>query len=379
MTAPDSTLTATDTSPLSLNGGTLGTALLYLATGSPPETVHTLLRTALADGPIDPAGRNTLFHGLPAVGFVLSLTPPGNYRGARATAREHLIALTRHRLAAATRRIEDRRPTSFAEYDLITGLTGIGVALGSIDPDGDLLDDVLRYLVRFTRPVRHEHRERPGWWVHHGPRAHPDPDFSEGHINLGVAHGISGVLGLLALTHRDGRTVDGHTEAMERLCAELDEHEHHDGERTWWPGWVATGHPAPLTRPGTPSWCYGTPGIARTQQLAALALQDTTRRLHTEQVMDTCLSDPDLVKHFIDGGLCHGPAGVLQVLYRMSEDQPTAPTGQRLDRHLTSMRAHATAPFPHRESGLLEGKEGTTMALAGREPTQAWDRCLLLV
>ncbi|MDT0331460.1 lanthionine synthetase C family protein [Nocardiopsis lambiniae] len=379
MTAPDSILTATDTSPLSLNGGTLGTALLYLATGSPPETVHTLLRTALADGPIDPASRNTLFHGLPAVAFLLSLTPPEGYRSARTTVREHLIALTRHRLAAATRRIEDGRLTSFAEYDLITGLTGIGVALRSIDPDGDLLDDLLRYLVRLTRPIRHEHHERPGWWVHHGPQAHPDPDFPEGHANLGLAHGISGVLGFLALTHRDGRTVDGHTEALERLCAALDEHEHHDGERTWWPGWVSTGHPAPLTTPGPPSWCYGTPGIARARQLAALALGDTPRRLHAEQAMDTCLSDPRLVNHFTYGGLCHGPAGLLQVLRRMSEDQPAVRPEQRLERHLTAVREHAAAPFPHRESGLLEGKEGTTMALAGRASALAWDRCMLLV
>jgi hypothetical protein len=72
--------------------------------------------------------------------------------------------LTRRRLEAANLRIDRSERPQLAEYDLIGGLTGIGVALrrsGNLS----LLGDVLRYLVRLSEPIG----GLPGWWCPAGP------------------------------------------------------------------------------------------------------------------------------------------------------------------------------------------------------------------
>jgi hypothetical protein len=366
---------------LSLAQGDLGIALTHLAQGSPPTVVHTHLSTALASGVTDTTGRAGLFHGLPAVAFTLAHTPPGHYQQARVVVREHLRQMTAHRLDAAHHRIDRGDLTSFTEYDLVSGLTGVGVAVWAIDPHSSLLERVLSYLVRLTRPVRHDGRSYPGWWVHHGPLGRLDPGFPHGHANTGMAHGIGGILSFLALAYRSGRTVSGHREAMEHLCAALDKARCRDEAGIWWPRWVGTDGSRADVRPSPPSWCYGTPGLARAQQVAALALEDTTRQDEAEGAMDACMDGPDQIRRLAVGGLCHGPAGLLCTLMRMAEDQSPHAGRPRLDRHAAALREHVmTASVPHQGAGLLEGAGGTDLVLAPREHLThpSWDRCLLL-
>ncbi|MDA0565194.1 lanthionine synthetase C family protein [Streptomonospora sp. S1-112] len=362
--------------PLSLARGALGIALVHLAAGSPAETAHAWLRTALAGGVLDPTVRPGLFHGLPAVAFTLALAPPDHYRRARATVREQLRRLVRHRLEAAHARIDRAEPASFGEYDLVSGLTGIAVAVWEADPDGELLEDVLAYLVRLCRPVRREGRCHPGWWVHHSPRGGHDPYFPDGHANLGMAHGIAGVVSLLGLTYRAGRTVREQRATLELLCAYLDSLQYDGRAGPWWPPWTVAHTATGPTRPGPPTWCYGTPGIARAQQIAALALGDIARRHTAERAMDACLVAGAGVDGLTAGGLCHGPAGGLRALTRMAEDQ--APGAPRLRRHLLTVRKSAETPAPHHErADFLEGTAGTHLALNSGLHSR-WDRCLLL-
>jgi hypothetical protein len=374
-----SDLDSGDGPPLSLARGALGIGLIHLARGSPAPTSHAWLSSALASGCHDPAGHAGLFRGLPAVAFTLAHTPPDHYHRARTAVRAHLRALAEYRLKAAHARIDTGALASFNEYDLVSGLTGIGVALWSADPEGPILDHVLAYLVRLTQPVRHEGQEFPGWWVHHGPLGRPSRDFSDGHANTGMAHGIAGVLSMLAIAYRSGRVVSGHREAIEILCTALDTCRRHDEIGIWWPGWISTDRTETFARPGPPSWCYGTPGLARSQQLAALALGDRTRRRRAEQAMDTCLAGISRLDRLTTAGLCHGPAGVLRVLNRMSEDQAAEPRQKRLNRHLSTLREYvASSRLPHQGMGLLEGRGGTVLSMAPDTGLQ-WDRCLLLV
>lgn len=40
-----------------------------------------------------------------------------------------------------------------------------------------------------------------------------------------------------------------------------------------------------VLRPARPSWCYGTPGLARARQLAGLALRDLARQEAAEHAL----------------------------------------------------------------------------------------------
>ncbi|WP_410814895.1 lanthionine synthetase C family protein [Micromonospora sp. 067-2] len=350
----------------SLADGAAGLALLHLETGNWPAA-YEALRDATAGG-VSIAEGASLFYGAPALAFVLATTDHPGLAQARAATADGTAAVTRRRLEAAHRRIDRHEQPHYAEYDLIRGLTGLGVVLRRLG-DRDLLRQVLDYLVRLTEP----RGELPGWWCCNGPeRRQPPPPG--GHANFGMAHGITGPLTLLALTLCDGITVAGHTTAINRIRQWLDTWQQHTHGTTWWPQTITLTdlrRATPAQRnPQRPSWCYGTPGIARAQQLTAQALHDTTRQRLAETAFTTCVTDPEQLRRLTDRGLCHGTAGLLATARRIASD---ALTPIPLDL-VNDLHQQAT-PTTNEPDGLLDGRTGADLVTAA---TAGWDACLLL-
>ncbi|GAA3348787.1 lanthionine synthetase C family protein [Amorphoplanes nipponensis] len=351
----------------SLANGATGRALLHLEAGNYPAALHAL-REATADG-VSIAEGASLFHGAPAIAFVLATTDHPQLANARAITAQATATIARHRLKAAHRRIDRGEQPHYAEYDLIRGLTGFGVVLRRLG-NHDTLRLILHYLVRLTEPLH----ELPGWWCHHGPH-NDQPPLDGGHANLGMAHGIPGPLALLSLTLREGITVAGQTAAIGRICSWLDTWQQHLNGTTWWPQTLTRtelhhGKPA-QQGPLRPSWCYGTPGIARAQQLAALALDDPERGRRSETAFASCVTDPAQTEQLVDRSLCHGTAGLAATARRITADA-RAPIPLPVVEQLHQNAPRATDE-PH---GLLEGTTG--VELVGLSTTTAWDTCLLL-
>ncbi|MEO5875010.1 MAG: lanthionine synthetase C family protein [Streptosporangiaceae bacterium] len=350
----------------SLGGGAAGIALVHLETGE-GEAAYAALDVAVADG-VSVADGASLYYGAPALAFVLSTADQPHLAQAKATATAGLKTVTRHRLEAAHRRIDQQQQPGYAEFDLIRGLTGLGVALrrtGQLD----LLREVLTYLVRLTNPLGH----LPGWWCHHGPHREDRPG---GHSNHGMAHGIAGPLALLAHCYLDGVHVDGHREAIERILRWLDLWQQHTTHGiTWWPQTLSLtdlerAEPS-QTGPLRPSWCYGTPGIARAIQLAALALIDHTRQEAVEAAFCASVREPHQLAG-LDRGLCHGTAGLLATARRIAADARTP-----IPLTLIQKIHQDTAATDGESTGLLEGTAGIALVDAATVVT-GWDICLLL-
>lgn len=351
----------------SLASGAAGIALLHLETGNWPAA-RAALDQAAADG-ASIADRASLYYGAPALAFVLASSGRPGLARALAIAAEGTATVTRRRLEAAHRRIDQRERPRYREYDLIGGLTGLGVALRRLGNPA-LLREVLSYLVRLTEPMD----GLPGWWCQGGPNRN-EPGPPGGHSNHGIAHGITGCLAFLALTANDGMTVSGHTEAITRILRWLDAWQQRTGDSTWWPQTITLddlrrGEPG-QREPWRPSWCYGTPGIARAQQLAARATGDTARQHLTETAFTACASDPAQTSRLTNRSLCHGTAGLLAAGRRIAADAlapiPLVPL----------LRLHQqTAATDDESAGLLDGRAGAALATAGT--TTSWDACLLL-
>ncbi|MGI8312152.1 lanthionine synthetase C family protein [Saccharopolyspora hattusasensis] len=375
----------------SLARGAAGIALWHIhqAHQDDPDArkrVHHWVQAALAE-PVSNAEAAGLFAGLPAIAFVLHAAERiiPEYRPVIEEFDAHLIALTHRRVDAALARIDREEVTSFAEYDLLRGLTGIGQVLLSFLPGNDALERVLRYLVRLTEPVQVSGDTLPGWWVGHDP----DPSLPTpgGHTNLGLAHGISGPLALIATAMRAGISVDGQDEAISTLCAHFDQWRQVTGTGSWWPYWInredyARGRIEEHV-PGRPSWCYGTPGIARIQQLAALAVGDTTRQRSAETALTSCLADDAQLNLITDLGLCHGWAGLYYTAACAAADAHTPALADRLPFLAQRLIQHATNRRPP-EDGFLDGAAGIALALSAAtdnhasNTTSGWDRCLLI-
>ncbi|MEU6720756.1 lanthionine synthetase C family protein [Nonomuraea sp. NPDC046802] len=388
-TAPEPvTLTTHEIASQSLTKATAANALLHIeraliGTGD-WNSAHAHIRQATA-GPIDSAPHAGLYYGAPAIAFILHAAGTGGHPRYQAAARaldKHLARLAQRRLATAAERIRRRAPATFAEYDLFRGLTGIGALLLQRAPGSDLLAGILSYVTRLTKPRRVDGTELPGWWVAHDPD--PLMPTPGGHVNLGLAHGAAGLLALLSLATLRGCTVPGQADAIDTLGRWFDRWRQDSLDGAWWPQWLThddlrtgtTTQPSP----GRPSWCYGTAGIARAQQLAALATRDPIRRGIAEKAMADCLTDQQLQK-ITEPGLCHGMAGVYQTAYRAARDAHNPAIGQRLPALAALLTQHATADQDDTE-GLLTGPAGVGLALEtarhNTPPRSGWDACLLI-
>lgn len=379
------TATTTDnalSSRQSLAHGPLGAVLLRIERARRgTETWEEVHRSLSEIGPLIDGPDAGLYLGAPAMAFVLHLAADGTGRYADAlhTLDGIVASNARQRLTNAHDRIDAGRTTNFAEYDLFRGLTGLGALLLRRQPRGPEMKAVLDYLVRLTAPVSANGKQRPGWWVGHAP-AHNKAAMPGGHANAGMAHGITGPLALLSLAMRAGITVDGHEAAILRICRWLDEIRQHDHGGVRWPRWVNEGGPAPAL-PAAPSWCYGTPGLARAQQLAAIVTGDEDRKRMAERALLHCMTDPHQLDRIDNRGLCHGFGGILRTALRVAEDAETPAAFTTRTGLLTGRFLTAGAP---EDGGFLEGKTGAALAFQDAETTGAaapqgqWDACLLL-
>lgn len=377
----------------SLGMGAAGIALLHIERARTSEdagawgVAHTWLQAAVADG-IDATADTNLFYGAPALAFAVSTTgsKDGRYHQARSTLNRCLNAIAHRRVQAARTRIDHGKAAlSFSEFDVIRGLTGIGAALLRTDPGSSAMERLLAYLVRLADPVFLDGQPLPGWWVQHDPWGAARTEFAGGHANFGMAHGITGPLSLLSLAYRKGISVKGQIEAISRIGAWLDTWRQESPTGVWWPAWITreeqrTRH-LTQSEPLRPSWCYGTPGIARAQQLAGIATGDITRQRMAEQALSDCLRDPAQLAQVTDTSLCHGWAGLFQTTWRAARDAREPEIAAHL-RPLADLLLHRGELDTGGETGLLEGDTGLALALHtaahATSPVSGWDAFLLI-
>jgi hypothetical protein len=302
---------------------------------------------------------------------------------------KHVNDLTALKLAAAYQRIDRGELAQLSEYDLISGLTGLGVyhLVRHGSAASGMTAAVLDYLVTLAEPVFWHGESLPGWWSGTGPASTPDPAWPRGHLNLGMAHGIAGILALLSGAMRSGIQVDGHAKAVRELCATFDRYRQGSSACPWWPAMITFAEykhgMANSERQARPSWCYGTPGHARAQQLAGRALDDHERMRVAERALAGCVLDRQVTGLLTDASLCHGWAGLVQALWRATNDAlDPVPLQAALREARRGLEDQLARTGPPASDGLLEGRSGIMLAQndlpqAGSEPP-AWDACLLL-
>ncbi|MFJ8336722.1 lanthionine synthetase C family protein [Streptomyces sp. NPDC094437] len=353
------------------------------------EAAHRTARAVVAEPASVHLDEASLYRGAPALAYALHTAGHPAYRPALETLDEAVAGLVRARLAAAGARLAAGQLPRMREYDLISGLTGLGACLLHRRSRPELLRDVLRYEVRLLlEPVTIDDRQVPGWWTSDSPSGRPVEELPHGHGNFGLAHGVAGPVALLALSARAGLVVPGQFEALSYACRLLEQWSCRVlSGGTAWPEAITveewyTGPPSFRT-PGRPSWCYGTPGIARALQLAALVCGHALARRRAEDALTACLTDPPQLGLLRDATVCHGWAGLVLVAAAAAAD---AAPGSPLPAQVPLLRARLAAhldqhPVPGTD-GLLTGSDGVLLTLLTLDPNRRaapnWQTCLLL-
>ncbi|MER5862959.1 lanthionine synthetase C family protein [Kitasatospora sp. NPDC002040] len=388
---------------LTLGSGSPGLAVAFSG-GARPGTdrvarAHGYLAAATraaADGGTVPSG---VFKGPGALAFAVLLAHRAT--GGYVSALQRLDAYQRELVRTALPAVPDGPLPTIGHYEVVRGMTGVGrYLLARAETCGAELESVLGYLVELSRgEVRHRGHRVPRWWALDAPRTGAEAALPDGHLNLGLSHGVAGPLALLALAWRQGVRVPGQQEAIEECAALLTRWAVRDGHGRYWPGYLGldeylAGPEEYRTPAGWPSWCYGAPGVSRALQLAGLALGRADWAGLARESVQRLLALPLDRWGLHDHALCHGWAGTLHQLGRLNEEfgderieavrdlvaarligafDPELPFGHRF-----TMTA---VPFGTDVSGYLDGAAGVALALdsyAAGGTAPGWDMPLLL-
>ena len=284
--------------------------------------------------------------------------------------------------------------TELDEYDLIGGVTGLGVYARErlTYPSGAvLLERVVDRLATqaetgpegttwFTPPVR-----LPEWQR----EIHP-----EGLYNLGVAHGIPAVVALLAIACWAGVAADRARPLLDGAVRWLLAHQLPAGKGSCFGASFVAGEDSAASRL---AWCYGDPGIAATLLVAARAVGEAAWKEKALEVARAAARRPPEQSFVRDAGVCHGAAGLAHLFNRFWQE-----SGEEIFRDaarswiertlelrvpgegIAGFRAwHALSRSDGQwvaEPGLLEGATGVALVLLAAVSTvePEWDRILLV-
>ena len=265
-------------------------------------------------------------------------------------------------------------------YDLISGLVGFGVYFLERLPRESAAHGI-RVVISQLETLSERAGNVITW------RSRPDllPEWQrkrcpDGYYNLGVAHGIPGVLFLLNEASESGLD-DRARRMLERAMEWFLRQKRPPGGLSCFSPWLAPGESADCRL----GWCYGDLGIA------AVLLQITRRagrpdwREFAEALLEHCLAWPMERSGINDAPLCHGAAGAAHIFNRIYQseggdrcrDTAIAWFEQTLAMWQTAAEIDE---FGQSAPAFLDGSIGIALALlGGLAPIDPqWDRLLLL-
>jgi lantibiotic modifying enzyme len=277
-------------------------------------------------------------------------------------------------------------------YDLISGLVGFGVYALERVPRPSAVACVEAIVDRLAQTAV-QLGERVTWFT--SPDMLPPrnrSDHPDGYYNVGVAHGVPGVIALLADACRLGIRVERARPLLDGAVQWVLSQRLSTRPGARYPAVVV---PGIEPKPSRLAWCYGDPGVAATLLYAAHALgQEQWERAALDIATHAANATP-AESGIRDAGLCHGAFGLAHVYNRIHQatgDELFAGAARLWYRLGLDMRrpeggvAGFEAWNPDKEpewvaeAGFLTGAAGIGLALlAGVTPVEPkWDRLLMV-
>ncbi|MDB4965767.1 MAG: Lanthionine biosynthesis cyclase LanC [Myxococcales bacterium] len=192
-------------------------------------------------------------------------------------------------------------------FDLVSGLVGIGVYALERSRSPVAMECARRIIDRLGELARPS-RGGLAWWS--------DPAFTDaragadGHYDLGLAHGVPGVIALLG---RACTITDLRARAMPLLDGAVDwvlRNRTASGSISNFP------YNAERAAPARTAWCYGDPGVAAALLIAARAVGNAAWERTAIEVARAAAVRAEDETGVVDAGLCHGAVGLAHLFSR---------------------------------------------------------------
>lgn len=278
------------------------------------------------------------------------------------------------------------------DYDLISGLAGMGVYALERLPRPTARKCLEQIVDRLEETA--ERRDGGLTW-------HTDPNLlteyqlrttPDGYYNLGLAHGVPGVVGLLGQICAAGILVERSRDLLDGAVAWM-LNSSRPGDVSF-PYWTGPGLERSRTRL---AWCYGDPGVAAALLVAGRCVQEPAWERHAIEIALRSASRPAGDAGVVDASLCHGAAGLGHIYNRIyqrtgnEEIRAAAVTwieaalgmrqpGAGIAGYTTALKNLDGVVTWEADPSFLTGAAGIALAFAAAatpvEPD--WDRVLLL-
>lgn len=372
-----------------LADGDAGVALLYAylarhgVTGA-EERVCELLDSAAAAVAARPLGPS-LYSGYTGVAWAIAHARPASWE---LWANDDALAEIDGALLALVGRGAWR-----SDYDLISGLVGFGVYALERLPRPEAAACLTQIVARLAETAEHQ-ADGVTWWT--GPQLLIEPTRSEhpgGYYNLGLAHGVPGVIALLGAICATGVAHELARPLLDGAVSWLLAQQLPVGERSCFGYWVG---PAIAPAPSRLAWCYGDLGVAAALLAAARCVAEPAWEEAALRIARAAAARAERHTGVIDAGICHGSAGVAHLfnrIYQASGEALFADAACRWLAHTLALRQPgrgiggflAYEPGPDRamawtaSPGFLSGAAGVGLALLAATTViaSAWDKVLL--
>ncbi len=284
-------------------------------------------------------------------------------------------------------------------FDLIVGTVGLGVYFLERLPAPAAVEG-LRRVIRGLEASGERDARGLRWFT--GPALVSPAQretFPAGKYDLGMAHGMAGVIAFLALALLAGTERDPAEGMLRDSVRWLTALQRPDGARgAYGTGMDVRTPDVPLNRRA--AWCYGDPGVAVALLLAARALHDEALHRRVRALAGTAAAFAQAERpRVVDASLCHGSAGLAHmfaVLGGALDDEGLR--ARSAGWHATTLElrtpGEGVAGFAYAQSqegggprrkladpSFLQGAAGVGLSLLyGLYPDggRSWDRLLLL-
>jgi lantibiotic biosynthesis protein len=301
----------------SLVGGQIGLAVMYAwlaKAGRSPQAsdlARQCLDRAIESVATDPMG-SSFWEGFVGVAWAAELVdrlPASGDEDCNAAVDDVLLRLL-------------SRPLKWpAAHDLVVGVTGLGVYALERYPRPSAIK-CLRLVIEQLQQSAQRDKDGIYWWT--PPTGMVDrlsqESYPLGRVDLGMAHGAAGAIGLLGALCGAGLDKATVRPLLEGAVKWLLTHAVGTEAGPTFPLWVAQGFD-PV--PARCAWCYGDPGVAAALLLAARGAETPSWEEQAVELACRAADRPAAMTGVISANFCHGAAGLAHLynrLYQATEE-----------------------------------------------------------
>ncbi len=278
--------------------------------------------------------------------------------------------------------LKNAKPIPPHLYEAIQGLSGIGIFYLS---SFDVIKKIIKLLIRITYPIRIKNKRVPGWYISNELLVFKEEklQFPNGIFNLGLSHGIPGVLAFLSIAMIYGLDMPGQKEAIQTIAKWLKNKRKTTSNRFFWDARISFEEEISQIKPKSfkskDAWCYGTAGVARALYLAGYALKDRDLQKFALESFISIFNSQIDEWNLLGPSFCHGISGLLMITHLMARDTKSYFLQSQVDRLTNILLSYYDTSFPfgfkHFElmktkgfatinrADLLEGASGILLSL----------------